>query len=157
MAPLLPGTAGSAVLITSRRSLAELPAADRHRLQPFSVAEGISLLSRILDPNRVAGERPVAEELVDLCGGLPLAVRIIGARLQPRPTVLLRAMADRLHDEHRRLDELAVGDLAVRSELAVGYGGLAAPDPAGAAPDGSAAGRVLRRLDARRHHRRRRR
>lgn len=127
VAPLLPGTAGSAVLITSRRSLAELPAADRHRLQPFSVVEGISLLSRILDPNRIAGERPVAEELVDLCGGLPLAVRIIGARLQPRPTVRLRAMADRLHDEHRRLDELAVGDLAVRSELAVGYGGLAAP------------------------------
>jgi tetratricopeptide (TPR) repeat protein len=39
----------------------------------------------------------------------------------------LSALADRLHDEHRRLDELAVGDLAVRSELAVGYRGLAAP------------------------------
>jgi DNA-binding SARP family transcriptional activator/tetratricopeptide (TPR) repeat protein len=125
--PLLPGTAGSAVLVTSRRSLEELPSADWHRLQPFSVAEGVSLLSRILDPGRVAGERPVAEELVDLCGRLPLALRIIGARLQPRPTVQLRTLADRLHDEHRRLDELAVGDLAVRSELAVSYGGLAAP------------------------------
>ncbi|MGN9914194.1 BTAD domain-containing putative transcriptional regulator [Phytohabitans sp. LJ34] len=123
--PLLPGTAGSAVLITSRRSLDELPAADHHRLQPFSVAEGVSLLNRILDPDRVAGEQPAAEALVDLCGRLPLAVRIIGARLQPRPTLQLRVLADRLHDEHRRLDELAVGDLAVRSELAIGYAGLA--------------------------------
>ncbi|MEU8607254.1 BTAD domain-containing putative transcriptional regulator [Actinoplanes sp. NPDC048791] len=127
VAPLLPGTAGSAVLITSRRSLDELPAADHHRLQPFSVAEGVSLLAEILDPDRVAGERPAAEELVELCGRLPLAVRIIGARLQPRPTLQLRALADRLRDERRRLDELAVGDLAVRSELAVGYGGLAGP------------------------------
>ncbi|GIG87934.1 SARP family transcriptional regulator [Plantactinospora endophytica] len=127
VAPLLPGTAGSAVLITSRWSLDELPAAARHRLQPFSVAEGISLLSRILDPSRVAGERPAAEELVDLCGRLPLALRIIGARLQPRPTLQLRVLAKRLQDEHRRLDELAVGDLAVRSELAVGYAGLAGP------------------------------
>jgi DNA-binding SARP family transcriptional activator len=127
VAPLLPGTAGSAVLVTSRWSLDELPAADRRRLQPFSVAEGVSLLSRILDPKRIAGERPVAEELVDLCGRLPLAVRIVGARLQPRPTVRLRALADRLHDEHRRLDELAVGDLAVRSELAVSYAGLTGP------------------------------
>ncbi|GAA3925721.1 AfsR/SARP family transcriptional regulator [Actinoplanes auranticolor] len=125
--PLLPGTAGSAVLITSRRSLDELPAADHHRLQPFSVAEGLALLGRIIDPARVAGERPAAEELVELCGRLPLAVRIIGARLQPRPTLHLRTLADRLRDEQRRLDELAVGDLAVRSELAVGYGGLAGP------------------------------
>ncbi|MEU4427386.1 BTAD domain-containing putative transcriptional regulator [Actinoplanes sp. NPDC024001] len=127
VAPLLPGTAGSAVLITSRRSLDEIPAAGRHRLQPFSVAEGISLLAQILDPHRVAGERPAAEELVDLCGRLPLAVRIIGAKLQPRPTLRLRVLADRLQDEHRRLDELAVGELAVRSELAVGYRGLAGP------------------------------
>ncbi|WP_203903126.1 AfsR/SARP family transcriptional regulator [Virgisporangium aliadipatigenens] len=127
VAPLLPGTAGSAVLITSRRSLDEIPAADRHRLQPFSVAEGVSLLDQILEPHRVAGERPAAEDLVDLCGRLPLALRIIGARLQPRPTLRLRVLADRLQDEHRRLDELAVGDLAVRSELAVGYAGLAEP------------------------------
>ncbi|MEV6304059.1 BTAD domain-containing putative transcriptional regulator [Actinoplanes sp. NPDC051861] len=127
VAPLLPGTAGSAVLVTSRRSLDEIPGADHHRLQPFSVAEGVALLDRILSPDRVAGERPAAEQLVDLCGRLPLAVRIIGARLQPRPTLRLRALADRLQDEHRRLDELAVGDLAVRSELAVGYAGLAEP------------------------------
>ncbi|MGW4945324.1 BTAD domain-containing putative transcriptional regulator [Actinoplanes sp. NPDC004185] len=127
VAPLLPGTAGSAVLITSRRSLHELPAAEHHRLRPFSVAEGVSLLAEILDPDRVAAERPAAEELVDLCGRLPLAVRIIGARLQPRPTLHLSALADRLRDERRRLDELTVGELAVRSELAVGYGGLAAP------------------------------
>ncbi|MDG4787768.1 BTAD domain-containing putative transcriptional regulator [Micromonospora sp. WMMD1102] len=127
VAPLLPGTASCAVLVTSRRSLDEIPAADRHRLQPFSVTEGVSLLDQILDPDRVAGERTAAEKLVDLCGRLPLAVRIIGARLQPRPTLQLRVLADRLQDEHRRLDELAVGDLAVRSELAVGYSGLAGP------------------------------
>jgi DNA-binding SARP family transcriptional activator/tetratricopeptide (TPR) repeat protein len=125
--PLLPGTAGSAVLITSRRSLDEIPAADHHRLAPFSVGEGVALLGRILGRDRVARQQAAAEQLVELAGGLPLAVRIVGARLQPRPALPLRVLAERLQDERRRLDELTVGELAVRSELAAGYRGLVEP------------------------------
>ncbi|GAA4469191.1 AfsR/SARP family transcriptional regulator [Phytohabitans houttuyneae] len=125
--PLLPGTPGAAVLVTSRRTLPELPGAHRHRLPPFSIDEGVTLLSRIVDSRRVADERGVAEEIVDLCGRLPLAVRIVGARLQPGATVRLSALADRLRDDTRRLDELSVGRLEVRSQLELAYSGLAPP------------------------------
>jgi DNA-binding SARP family transcriptional activator/tetratricopeptide (TPR) repeat protein len=125
--PLLPGTPGTAVLVTSRRALPELPGTQRHRLQPFSVEEGVTLLSQIIDRKRVSDERATAEEIVDLCGRLPLAVRIIGARLHPQPTIRLSTLADRLRDDLRRLDELSIGRLEVRSELALAYNGLPAP------------------------------
>ncbi|WP_433081271.1 BTAD domain-containing putative transcriptional regulator [Dactylosporangium sp. CA-052675] len=117
VAPLLPGTPGTAAVITSRRSLPELPATHRHRLHPFSVDEGMALLSRIVTDDRVRAESDTATEIVELCGRLPLAVRIIGARLQPRPTTPLGALAERLRDERQRLDELTAGNLRVRSEL----------------------------------------
>jgi DNA-binding SARP family transcriptional activator/tetratricopeptide (TPR) repeat protein len=122
--PLLPGTPGAAVLVTSRHSLGELAATHRHRLQPFSVDEAVSLLGRIVERERVADEPAAAREIVALCGHLPLAVRVVGARLQPQPTVRLSTLLDRLRDDHRRLDELSVGRLEVRSELEFAYSGL---------------------------------
>ncbi|MEV6632517.1 BTAD domain-containing putative transcriptional regulator [Actinoplanes sp. NPDC051470] len=123
--PLLPGTPGTAVLVTSRGALSELPGAHQRRLQPFAVEEGVGLLGRIIGGRRIAAERRVAEEIVDLCGRLPLAVRIAGARLQPQPTLPLSALADRLRDNTRRLDELSIGRLGVRSRLELAYAGLA--------------------------------
>jgi DNA-binding SARP family transcriptional activator/tetratricopeptide (TPR) repeat protein len=125
--PLLPGTPGAAVLVTSRRTLPELPGAHNRRLQPFSVEEGVTLLSQIVDRRRVSDEREVAEEIVDLCGRLPLAVRIVGARLQPQATIRLSTLAERLRDDFHRLDELSIGRLEVRSELELAYAGLTAP------------------------------
>jgi DNA-binding SARP family transcriptional activator/tetratricopeptide (TPR) repeat protein len=125
--PLLPGTPGAAVLVTSQRTLPELAGAHRLLLPPFTMDEGVTLLSRIVDNPRVADERPVAEQIVDLCGRLPLAVRIVGARLQPQPTVPLSALADRLRDDRHRLDELSIGRLEVRSKLELAYAGLAEP------------------------------
>ncbi len=126
IAPLLPGTPGAAVLVTSRRYLPELAGAHRHRLRPLSSEEGMMLLSQMVDGRRMADERQVAEEIVGLCGGLPLAVRIVGARLQPQ-SMRLSALADRLRDEVHRLDELSIGRLEIRSELGLAYSGLAVP------------------------------
>jgi tetratricopeptide (TPR) repeat protein len=58
-----------------------------------------------------------------LCGWLPLAVRIAGARLASRPQWRLALLGERLADEHRRLDELATGDLEVRASVALSYHG----------------------------------
>jgi tetratricopeptide (TPR) repeat protein len=58
-----------------------------------------------------------------LCGWLPLAVRIAGARLAGRPDWRLALLAERLGDERRRLDELATGDLEVRASVALSYQG----------------------------------
>ncbi len=121
---LLPGTPGCAVLVTSRRSLSVLPGAHHHRLPPLTAEDGASLLGGVLGEQRVAREPAAFAELVEVCGGLPLALRILAARLGLQPTLSLGALAARLRDERRRLDELAVGGLAVRASLDVSYAGL---------------------------------
>ncbi|HEV7964032.1 MAG TPA: NB-ARC domain-containing protein [Actinoplanes sp.] len=122
---LLPGGAGCAVLLTSRRPLAALDGLVRFDLGVFRPHEGVELLTRILGVERVISD-PAAAEIVELCGNLPLAVRIAGARLLARPHWALRRMADQLADEHRRLDALLVGDRAVRSSIELSYQALGA-------------------------------
>lgn len=125
--PALPGTGGCAVLVTSRRSLLDLPNARRARIEPLETDSGIELLSQMVGPERVAAERTHADELVRLCGALPLALRIAGARLSLRPEALLGSLVRRLRDERTRLDELAVEGMEVRASLTLTYRGLSAP------------------------------
>ncbi|HET6708477.1 MAG TPA: SARP family transcriptional regulator, partial [Amycolatopsis sp.] len=68
-----------------------------------------------------------AERIITACARLPLALRIAGSRLAIRPHLRLGELADRLEDEVRRLDELTVSDLAVRSSIALSYEGLRPP------------------------------
>ncbi|MEV6628984.1 tetratricopeptide repeat protein, partial [Amycolatopsis sp. NPDC051114] len=76
---------------------------------------------------RVARERAEAGRIVAACARLPLALRIAGSRLAIRPHLRLGELADRLEDEVRRLDELTVSDLAVRSSIALSHEGLRPP------------------------------
>lgn len=125
--PLLPAGAGSAVLITSRRPLAGLEAAHRLPLPELDLEEAVELLARVAGAERVAGEPAAARRIVQLCGQLPLAIRIAGAKLAVRPHWALSELAERLTGEQRRLDELQVGDLAVRASFSLSYQAL---DPA---------------------------
>ncbi|SFM87875.1 DNA-binding transcriptional activator of the SARP family [Pseudonocardia ammonioxydans] len=125
--PLLPGDAGCAVLVTSRTPLSGLAGAVRVDLDVLEPDQSLQLLSRLVSPERVDGEPQAAEQIVRWCGRLPLAIRVVGARLATRPHWTLARMAELLSDEHRRLDELAVGDLEVRASLALSCAGL---DPA---------------------------
>ncbi|WP_053737270.1 AfsR/SARP family transcriptional regulator [Nocardia sp. NRRL S-836] len=118
---LLPTGPGSVVLITSRRPLTSLAGASCVRLGALPLEEATQLLSR------VAGPVEDAAELVRWCGGLPLALRIAGARLAGRPQWTAALLAGRLADETRRLDELRLGDVAVRSAFAVSYAELGSP------------------------------
>jgi DNA-binding SARP family transcriptional activator len=126
--PLLPGASSCAVLITSRARLSGIESAQWLDLQEFVPEQAIALLTRMVGRQRVESEPPDAAAIVELCGYLPLAVRIAGARLTARPTWPLAHLADLLRDQRRRLDQLAVGDLEVRASLALSYTGL---DPAG--------------------------
>jgi len=86
--------------------------------------QAVVLLGRIAGADRVTAEPAAAERIVRLCGLLPLAVRVAGARLATRAHRSLDWLAWRLADERCRLDELVQGDLEVRASLALSYQAL---------------------------------
>jgi DNA-binding SARP family transcriptional activator len=120
--PLLPGSPGCAVTVTSRVPLGAIPA-HALALDVLTPGQAVELLAAIIGPDRVAAEPDAARGIAELCGGLPLALRIAGARLATKPHWRLARLADRLGDERRRLDELRVGDLEVRASFALSYQG----------------------------------
>jgi len=138
--PLLPGTAGCAVIVTSRRRLAAVPGAVLIGLDPFDGESSLALLSRVIGAGRVRADPEGAASLVRHCANLPLAVRIAAARLGARPHWTLALLVDRLADEESRLDELTYGDLAVRSSVSLTYETLQ--------PDARRLFRLLSLLDA---------
>jgi len=119
--PVLPASPTCAVLVTSRTMLASLDGAFHVRLDLLSADEAAALIGRLADHRRVERDPAGTERVARLCGHLPLALRIAGARLASRPHWPARALADRLQDARRRLDELRVDDLAVRTSFDVSY------------------------------------
>lgn len=122
--PLLPGTSGCAVIVTSRRQLPDLAGVRMLPLGPLPADEARHLLGRIAGPDRVTAEAQAAADLVAACGYLPLAVRIAGAKLAARPSSPIAALAESVATERRRLDVLRVGDMSVRASIASGYQSL---------------------------------
>ncbi|MFI7453875.1 BTAD domain-containing putative transcriptional regulator [Nonomuraea sp. NPDC049714] len=125
--PLLPAHGGSATLLTSRAALAGLDLDGSLGLDVLEPDDALRLLAQLVGAARVAAEPEAAAEIARLSGGLPLAVRTVGARLAVRQRWPLSVLAARLRDEHRRLDELVAGDLEVRASLHLSYASL--PDP----------------------------
>ncbi|WP_445066145.1 AfsR/SARP family transcriptional regulator [Streptomyces sp. SAS_281] len=126
--PLLPGSPDCAVLVTSRARLTALPGAHRVELDVLDEERALKLLSRIIGEERVEGETASAEALVRTVGRLPLALRIVAARLAARPHWTLASMVHRLANERHRLDELAHGEMTMRASLSLTYNGLAPED-----------------------------
>lgn len=119
--PLLPGGPTCAVLVTSRRRMAGLPGAHLVDLTELPADQALALLRRIVGPDRVDAEAAAAHEIVRLCGFLPLAVRVVGARLVARPHWRLGTMAQRLAEARTRLDELSYAQHDVRVSLTLSY------------------------------------
>ena len=135
--PLLPGSASCAVLVTTRNWLPELVGSAALDLEVLSPDEGRELFTRVVGAKRVAAEPAAADEVLAACVGLPLAIRIAGARLATRGAWSVRTLADRLADERRRLDELRVGNLAVRASFEVSFASLRREAADGAGPAGA--------------------
>jgi transcriptional regulator with XRE-family HTH domain/tetratricopeptide (TPR) repeat protein len=129
--PLLPGGSSCCVLVTSRANLTSLPADKRVRLHPLERPEALDVIRSIIGPSRTSAEPEAVDELVGLCGRLPLALSIAAARLAARPTWTARYLADRLSSESSRLDELTADHLGVRAALTVSVSQLADRQPAG--------------------------
>jgi DNA-binding SARP family transcriptional activator len=115
--PLLPGTPGSLVLVTSRRRLSGLDDAHPMVLGTLSGTDCVDLLARIAGPERLGRDQPVAKRLAALCGHLPLALRIAAARLRHDAALEVTDLVAELADEDFRLDGLATDDRSLRAVL----------------------------------------
>ncbi|MET8327480.1 BTAD domain-containing putative transcriptional regulator [Streptomyces sp. NPDC005181] len=123
--PLLPAGAGSRVLVAGRRRLAGLDADRRVTLEPLDSGDAVSLLTHIIGEERASREPKATQQLVGLCDGLPLALRIAGSRLQNRSTWTVEYLAGRMAGDEHRLGELSVGDRSVEAAFSLSYEQLA--------------------------------
>ncbi|MFH8569196.1 BTAD domain-containing putative transcriptional regulator [Streptomyces sp. NPDC017993] len=119
--PLLPAGPGSKVIVAGRRRLAGLDADRRVTLEPLATGKAVSLLRHIVGEDRADREPEATHELVRLCDGLPLALRIAGTRLQTRSAWTLAYLVDRMAGDEHRLDELRAGDRSVEAAFRLSY------------------------------------
>ncbi|MFC3980073.1 BTAD domain-containing putative transcriptional regulator [Streptosporangium jomthongense] len=125
--PLLPTGRGCGVLVTGRARLAALEGVPLLDLAVLDPCEAMTMLGRIVGADRMRSELEKAGRIVELCGYLPLSIRIAGARLATKPHWKLAQLARLLDVQHRRLDELRIADTNVRASLLQSYQGLSSP------------------------------
>jgi DNA-binding SARP family transcriptional activator len=109
--PLLPGSPGCAVVVTSRDSLAGLVVRDgasRLDLDLLPLQDAIGLLQE-LTGRRTDEDPEAAAILAERCCRLPLALRVAAELAAARPTVPLAELAAELTNQQTRLDMLQVG------------------------------------------------
>ena len=129
--PLLPGTASCVALVTSRRRLTSLAAAEGAHLLELDVldpAAGRDLVIRQLGVPLSRVEVDAVDELVRHCCGLPLALSVAAARAAGRPDRLVRLVED-LRRERGRLAVLTAGDLATDVRKVFSWSFRALDDP----------------------------
>ncbi len=123
--PLLPGSPGCLVVVTSRNELTGLVAAEGAvplTLDVLSDAEAREMLARRLGRDRVAAEPEATGEIIEACAGLPLALGIAIGRACARPKRSLGELAAELQDARGRLDVLeADAATNVRAVLSWSY------------------------------------
>jgi tetratricopeptide (TPR) repeat protein/transcriptional regulator with XRE-family HTH domain len=130
--PLLPGSAGCLVIVTSRNELTGLVATDGAqplRLELLSLDEARQLLARRVGQERVEAEPAAVDEIIARCARLPLALAIVAARAASYPHFPLRVLAEELRETAGGLDAFAGGEAAsdLRVVLSWSYERLSAP------------------------------
>jgi len=113
--PLVPGSPGCLVVVTSRNQLDGLAASTGARLLALDVLseeDSSELLAAIVGSQRAGAEPDAVAEIAGLCGRLPLALAIAAARTAARPGLPLAALATEFRDARDRLDALDAGDPA---------------------------------------------
>jgi DNA-binding SARP family transcriptional activator/tetratricopeptide (TPR) repeat protein len=122
--PLLPGAGGCLVLVTSRSLITGLDGAISVPLGLMTRVDAKELLENIVGEERLRDEAAAVAELAEVCGFLPLAIRIAGARLKNRPTWTVSHLVRRLRGEGRLLEELSADDRSVAAAIGLSYRGL---------------------------------
>ncbi|MGW7368134.1 BTAD domain-containing putative transcriptional regulator [Streptomyces sp. NPDC054841] len=114
---LLPSSARSAVLVTSRAHLTAVPGSHTTALAPLGDDEAAALLIAVAGAERAAAEPAAFRQIARYCAGLPLAVRAAGARLAGRKHRSAARTARLLADPATRLQELRFGELDVHRSV----------------------------------------
>jgi tetratricopeptide (TPR) repeat protein/DNA-binding SARP family transcriptional activator len=118
---LLPTGTDCLVLITSRGRLAALDEAATISLDVLPAEDARTLFARVAGTDRVADQAGAVEQIVGLCGGLPLAIRIVAARLRSHPHRRPDRLAERLSNVHLQLSELDDGERSVSAAFTLSY------------------------------------
>jgi len=126
--PLLPGTAGCVVMVTSRRSLRGLDDARALTLDVLPPEAAVALFRLVAGPQRVAADDPALTDIIKMCGQLPLAIRIAAARLAYRSALSPADLVSQLRHEHSRLRPLQDEDRNVAAVFALSYRNLPAAE-----------------------------
>jgi tetratricopeptide (TPR) repeat protein len=130
--PLLPGTPGCLVVVTSRNQLLSLAAAEDAFLLTLDLlthGEACQLLAFRLGEERTGRDPRATDELIAQCARLPLALGIVAARAAAEPTRTLADLAGQLRDARERLDMLDTGDpvIDIRAVFSWSCQSLSAP------------------------------
>jgi len=126
--PLVPGSAGCLVLVTSRRRLRALDEAHVLSLDVLPRADSLELFRAVAGPGRVRADDPALAEIVDLCGQLPLAVRIAAALLRHRPVWTPEHLARLLRAQQARISTLSDEERDLGALFALSYHSLTAAE-----------------------------
>ncbi len=124
VSPLLPSSPGSLTLITTRNELSGVSGARFLTLGMLDEASSLELLGRILGEERVRREPEQAHEIARICGGLPLALRVIAGRMLSRPKWTFAHVARRMNEQNRKFRELQVEGQSVESVIDLSFQSL---------------------------------
>ena len=119
--PLLPGTAGSLVLVTSRRRLTALDDATVISLDPLPPAEAATLLARLAARAGIRATDPAVGEITRLCGYLPLAIGMLASQLRHHPAWTAADLAAGLAGARDRLAVMRAENLSVAAAFGLSY------------------------------------
>ncbi|HEX6356040.1 tetratricopeptide repeat protein [Actinophytocola sp.] len=122
--PFVPGPPHSTLVVTSRRRMPGLVAvgAETLALSPLPEDAALALMTRIAGVGRVLSEEQAAATLVDICGGLPLAICLAAAQLVVRPRRGIGELVGDMRLDGRPLDVLSTdGIMSVRTALSLSY------------------------------------
>ena len=124
VSPLLTAAPGSMTVITTRNELSGLSGARFVSLGMFEERASLELFSKVLGEHRVRGEEERVREIVRICGGLPLALRVVAGRMLTRPKWSFAHVARRIGGHRRTFRELQVEGKNVESVIDLSYQSL---------------------------------
>jgi tetratricopeptide (TPR) repeat protein len=124
--PLMPAESRCLVLVTSRRRLRALDDAHALALDVLPMPDAVALFLAVASRSSAETDTGLLEEVVELCGRLPLALRIAAALIRHRPAFSLARLADRLHQARSNLQGFTDGDRNLAAVFDLSYQVLSA-------------------------------